>query len=182
LYSPISKEIYNFQGCYFHCHDDPNCVVGQRILAKKSKEEIENIKKREINFLKFINENFKEEVSKIHFIYECEWDKFKKCEEYKTFALRHKIPLKRPLVRLNPRIAQRGGLLEVYNLNFEKDLNNDFFIADINSLYPFITMSKPFPIGCPKVLIGEDIKNITIKKNKIFYKNVELYHGLIFAV
>jgi len=42
-------------------------------------------------------------------------------------------------------------------------------------------MSKPFPVGRPQVLIGEDMKHITIKNKKLFFKNLELYHGLIFC-
>jgi len=48
--------------------------------------------------------------------------------------------------------------MEVYNLKFSCDENTDFKIADINSLYPFVSMTQNFPVGKPKILIGDSIQ------------------------
>lgn len=190
LYSPISKKVYNFMGCYYHCHVYPDCkdpnratITKETATTKNSRRTYLDEQERENNFINFVMNNFKEDCHEIVLIYECDWNIFKKSEEYQAFRKEFSLLLKRPLFRLTPRIAQRGGLLEVYNLKFCKSQNptSIFKIADINSLYPFIAMTCNFPIGKPIIIIGNNLNYITTINNVLHYNSQPLKDGLIFC-
>lgn len=190
LYSPILQEVYFFHGCYTHVHTIPGCTLKRRESItkdnadkKNSRMSFEEARKRDLDIEKFLFENFKDEIKTIRYIYECEWISFKKTPEYKTFQEQHKTILLRPLHRLEPRVAQRGGFLDTYGLEWSKLKNPTeiFKYADLNALYSFISVENNFPVGKPIILLGSDVKEVSFQNKTLFFKDEELNTGFIFC-
>jgi hypothetical protein len=188
LYSPKDKVVYQFEGCYLKCHLPPDCKDPQRqhlteenltenLLVNYHKHLFEKQK-----FAAFINEKFPSEVLKIEYMYECQWKLFKaQSEHYKQFSLENQDILKRNLFRLHLRTCQRSGLTETYRLSWSKakNPNSTFIIADIVSCYSFVSANYTFPVGQPTILIGQELKKVTITNDQFFYDGNLLECGFI---
>ena len=187
LYSPITKTVTQYQGCEVHCHLPPECIKPTRenlqfgtaqSLYGKSARTVETENKK---FVSVILDNFSDQVQSIEFIYECQWTKFKKTNNWKNFVANSAIDLDRPLNRLIPRTAMRSGLLDIYNLRWLKseNISETFKVSDINGLYAYVCMTKEFPVGKFTTVIGNDLQNVKIKQNQLFYKDLPLKSGAI---
>lgn len=184
LYSPVTEEAYFFQGCWFHSHSLADCLDEKRKnTVKNSFRTFEEARARENDMIKVLLSKTENQVKTVKFIFECEWNVFKKTEEYRTFAKANKSLLKRPLQRLEPSVANRGGLLEIFNLHWsaEKFPNEQFNFIDLNAIYPYVSMKNSFCVGKPIIIIGESLKFINIRNNTLYFDNHVIKQGLIFC-
>jgi hypothetical protein len=116
----------------------------------------------------------KDNVLNYNVMWECTWDKFKKDNKLHlaNFWAASKLDPKRPLLRLVPRCCVRGGLVEVYQLFAETAEGSQLNFFDHNSMYSYISKHMKFPIGEYEIVLETELqKNVTIKNNKILYKN-----------
>lgn len=187
LYSPITKTVTQYQGCEVHCHLPPACLKPSRqdltfdtavSLYGKSAAQVQGESEK---FVSYVKDNFPAEVQSVEFVYECEWLKHKKSKKWLEFVSTNALNLDRPLTRLVPRTAMRSGLLEIYNLRWQKceNIGETFKVADINGLYASVCMSKAFPVGKPIILIGSELEHVSIQEKQLFYKNQALESGCI---
>jgi len=187
LYSPVTKTVTQYQGCEVHCHLPPDCCkplrqnlqfeTAKSLFGKSAAQiEIENKK-----FATQLQDNYPEEVTKIEFVFECDWTKFKKTNTWQNFVATSNIDLNRPLQRLIPRTTMRSGLLDIYNLRWLKseNLSETFKVADINGLYASVCLAKKFPVGKFTCLIGTELNHVLIKNNQLYYKDFLLESGSI---
>lgn len=188
LFSPVTLEIFQYCGCFHHCHIPPNCKnpSRQHLTIDNINESFhyrsyeQNIFERN-KFETFLQENCKGEYSNIIYVYECEWSIFKKQKEYLDFLSTQGSKLNRPLSRLTPRIAQRGGLTETYQFSWSQETRPNFKLSflDVNSMYPYCGLKFDFPVGYPKIIIGNTLENVTIEQNQVCYEKCPLTFGLI---
>jgi len=206
LFSAKTKEIFQFNGCLLHGHLPPLCTDSQRQkFTRKSaktlfKKSIDDLDKEQQACFNYLLKNHGDQVSSIKYVYECDWNSFKMSNEkwfyleldgiklkqmtnqtWKEFLMAKSVNVERPLSKLNPRVAMRGGLLDQYNLMWLKKDHPDqiFKVADVNALYSHVTIENPFPVGRPEHLIGTQINEVKIQDCEIFYQNQSLKSGLI---
>ena len=116
----------------------------------------------------------KDEVEAYNVMFECTWNQFKKehKELLETFWRHSKLDPKRPLSRLVPRAAIRGGFTEVYRLSYEAHLDQKIHYLDCNSLYPSISKDLLFPLGEYQIILEEELqKKLHIVNNKFWFDN-----------
>lgn len=186
IYSPVLNRVINFNGCKFHFCPNNSCPIN-----KASDDESQAIFGLSLSALKERDEKDKAffESLNIEFtvVNECDWIRQKKDSKGSDCLLtRICADLKNdPLFRLIPRVAMRGGLLDVYNLKWkESDFPDEtFYYMDINSLYPFVAMTEKYPVGEYEVIIGNELEKVEVdtKRCKIFYKNELIEHGAAFV-
>jgi hypothetical protein len=191
LYSPVTKEIFQFQGCYTHFHLPPKCKNPSRQHLDRininSCYSFKTLEQHEIDrkkFETFLMENFKSDFQSLCYVYECEFDELKKnSPTYSKFLEQKQFDLKRPLIRLHPRTAQRGGLTETYQFFWSKESSpkSRLIFADVVSMYPYCGMAFNYGTEAPINVIGLDLLNIQVQHQKICYKNKPLSSGLIFC-
>ena len=180
LFSEKTGEIINLNGCYYHgC---TNCLKKKGssqtvhpIFNKTYKEMNKDYEKKMTSLL----EN-NSEVKTIQTIWECEYNKMRQTDEFQFFYKNHLKP--RPLYRLSVRESIRGGFNDCFALKWlqSENLNESFYVVDMNMQYSFIAMSKKFFIGKYDIVIGKEIKNISYKNGNFFYSdNSEPLNGLM---
>lgn len=190
LYSAVSKTVIQFCGCYVYCHLPPECQDPKRqnLTSENCPQNAflrtpGSVKKDQEKMCDYLLEKFPDEVVEIKIMYECRWEILKKKGDWKRFLEQSNINLQRPLHRLIPRIGMRGGLLDIYSLRWLKKEHPEeiFKIVDVNGLYGAVGMNFKFPVGLPKVIIGNDLKNVSVKNKQIFYKDDCVVSGMIFC-
>jgi len=192
LFSPVTLEIYQFCGCFIHCHLPPKCKspARQHLTAANinSTFQYKTYEEHLFNrntFETFLKENCSGQYKQIIYVYECEWNIFKKTEDYLDFLSTQSgtSQLKRPLVRLMPRTAQRGGLTETYQFSWSQETSpsSNLMFLDVVSMYPYCGINFDFPVGMPQVIMGSQLRYVTVEQNQICYQNVPLTLGLIFC-
>lgn len=128
LYVEDTHEIFQFHGCYFHgC----TCVVKIPGITWESQnfrnEKFSSLRDRTLAQKELLIENYNFEEKNIHEMWECQYDKLKTAvietlpKEDQDLARRLQTFLNdyyvnRPLNRLAPREAMRGGRTETYAL------------------------------------------------------------------
>ena len=196
LYSEKLNTVYQYQGCLHHSHEPCKANVNKnRTLTSKNFFGRTFLEQQEMDkkFIDFMKEHYPS--VKLEFINACDWEEKKRFKEengksmWSNFKKKYKKVYcdKRPLKRLIPREAIRGGALDVYNLTFDKkvDLNEDIYFCDINSLYSEVAMNTKFGIGPCKVLADpveiatKVIWNFT--DNQFYYDGIELQSGAAFC-
>ena len=195
LYSEKLNTVLQFQGCVYHAHEPCKAKVNKgrtptskNFLGRTFSEQqvLDN------QFIAFMSKNYP--TVQLEFINACDWEK-RKCKiesNLKTMWYNFKQKYaedyddNRPLKRLIPREAIRGGALDVYNLTFDKNINSneDIYFCDINSLYSDVAMNTQFGIGPCKVLSDpNELKkvqwNFTIYE--FCYEGIELQGGSAFC-
>lgn len=189
-YDPVSQRIFQYQGCYTHLHLFPECTNSKRahltketaVIYKKSGAHTYEMElKRQEAFKKYIKEHHSHEVKDIILMEECLWQNIRKVEHVKKFLQANQNLINRPRHRLCPSIAARGGINETFKFHWSKSEspNKKLMFADINSLYPFICTQNTFPVGEPRVIVGKELKNISIVNKRLMYKDICLENGLI---
>ena len=159
LYSPLAKEVIQFNGCEYHGHFP--CPINEKKgrtkdshnYLKKSFTDLEKEMKTQHQYLTTFHSN---DVKTIKTVWECEWDEFKKVDlDYELYKILKMVPT-RPRLRLVPRATVRGGLLEVFKMKWSKSLfpNEVFKYSDVNSLYTKVAIDNPFPIGKCKIEVA----------------------------
>lgn len=115
-----------------------------------------------------------DEVRAYNVMYGCQWAKFKKENKQLLLDFWEKSGLdpKRPLIRLVPRAAIRGGLTDVYRLTCDGSLDRPMHFYDMNGMYSKVARDMQFPIGEYEVALERDLQlHLKIIDNKFYYKN-----------
>ena len=173
LYSDISKEALFYCGCFYHGHYE-NCLINPNANAS-TKNPLSN------KTYLALNEEFEQkaanllinhpnELDSVKVFWECNYLNSRAHEEsLKTFLDHHFKS--RPLIRLCPRSAVRGGFLECFALKFMQSENPEdkFYCLDINGLYSFVAIKNPFMTGPYQILVGSLIKKIIFENDNYFF-------------
>lgn len=117
--------------------------------------------------------SLKSDVKHYTVMWECKWNLFKSQNPFVMEQIwqRSGLDPKRPLTRLAPRVALRGGFLELYKLSYQANDSKDILFYDANSMYSTIAKDTLFPLGDYQVILEQDLlTSIEIKDNEIFYK------------
>lgn len=156
-YHHESKTVYEFFGCYFHGCE--KCYSGIALTINKSKYDIPLILSR--------RESTKYKIEKLHhlgytvvFTYECDF----KLELLANPSIDQELS-NSPLITckpLNPRDAFYGGRTNASKLYHKVTDKQKIHYFDIYSLYPYINKYFKYPIGHPKVIVGDDCKKIDL--------------------
>ncbi len=164
LYSDITKEAIFYCGCYYHGHFE-NCLINPRANAStkntllgKTYLQLNNEFEKKVTDLLLNHPN---EIDSVKIFWECNYLASKNTDEIlKSFLNNHFKS--RPLIRLCPRSAVRGGFLECFALKYIKSENpaDTFYCLDINGLYSYVAIKNSFMTGPYEILIGSSIKSI----------------------
>ena len=195
LFSEKLNVAINFGGCLYHFHEPCTANINKNrtpttknFLGKTCLEQQEADEK----FIAFMSQNFPS--VRLEFMNACDWNTKKRVKEKNKKTMWYNFKRKyrdvywdkRPLKKLIPREAVRGGALEVYNLMFDKseNLNEDVFFTDINNLYSEVAQKTRFGIGPLNIIIDPvEIKQVyyNITDNQFYYKDIELQGGAAFC-
>lgn len=158
-YSAVNKTVYDFRGDWTHCHLPELCLNPDK--KEKNVEFCKKKREQDNKTVDTLKTKFFSRVSNVETIYECVWNDFKKKnkEEIERFWNKTGLPKNRPLIRLTPRAAVRGGFLETYRLKYLASENHDISWIDANSLYSYIAMNCNLPIGSYQTLTFFDLKD-----------------------
>lgn len=145
-YSPVKNCIYEFYGCFFHGHK--TCIQNMGRINPVAKVSFNTLYFRTISR----EADLKAAGYELHTIWECEWEKFKKDQGSNNIILNDILKRAFTFTPLNPREAFRGGRTETCKLFSSPGTLLKY--VDVNSLYPYILLSKMFPVGHPKIIIA----------------------------
>lgn len=178
LFCVDDLSIVQFEGCHVKRHFYPDCCEPSRrnLIGTTNWEE-------KIKFQNYMEKNHKGKFSSIKYVFECEWNQMKKHDkQVLDFLNNNKKYLSRQLLRLNCRVAQRGGMTESYRFFWQHNKNDTFYLSDINSAYAYICLENDFPVGKPKILFEKkDVDEIVVKNQKLYFNDTLLDCGLIFC-
>lgn len=149
-YHHETKTVYEYDGCYWHSCTD--CFPGYFDTNKTD----EFSKRRDATLAKhFAITNAGYSLSIMR---ECDFKKMLLDNPAVNELLNnHPMIINGPLI---PRDAFYGGRTNATKLYFKADKDTKMHYVDLMSLYPFINKTAKYPIGHPKVHIGDDCKNI----------------------
>ena len=161
LYSPVTKEIFFFNGCYYHGHYE-KCLINKNISAQSPHPfgiTYETLNQQFFDKLESLMKNHPE-ISKATVEWECNFKKKKTLPEAKLFFEQKFIP--HCLKRLTPRDTVRGSFSDVYGLKWSQvDFPDEKFLCtDVNGLYSFCAIQFPYMVGKYEVLIGKSLENL----------------------
>ena len=177
LYSSISKEVWFFNGCYWHGHLPKDCLKPSttgfnntlnRTFESLNKEFDEKIKRFKNSYPQY----------KINIVWECQYAQTKTTLNFFLFQMA--TFSEHPLVRLRPRTTVRGGYNQVYKFIWNKNpkSSESFFAIDINGLYSFCAIKFPMNYGPYEIVIGTDLRNLNLENNKFYYKSIKVYGAM----
>ena len=151
-YDPVTKTVYEFQGCEFHgCR---KCKQHGRHAKTfhhpdRTVEEIYQVTQRKIDLLKQAGYTVVEK-------WECNFKKaLKQCPE-----LQAQIAKMSSFTPLDPREAFFGGRTGMAKCYYEAEENEQILYEDFTSLYPTINKYGTYPIGHPQILTNPENQNI----------------------
>ena len=141
-YCPETNTVYEFFGCFWHGH---TCQPF-RDVATLSGDTLAERYERTMSRL--------EQITRAGYQVKVQWE----CEfEEKPEMLTH------PLVRQTPlytRDALYGGRMEAMRLHYKVRENETIQYVDVMSLYPYICKYFKFPIGHPRIHVGDACKDV----------------------
>ncbi|XP_033231557.1 uncharacterized protein LOC117182578, partial [Belonocnema kinseyi] len=151
-----TKVDYQFHGCYWHgC---PQCFKlnrDKKLGFDKSSESLNDRFERTNAQTDRLRSLGYEVVEK----WECSFDKEKiQNDNLRSFLKDHPLLM---TDALNPRDAFYGGRTGNAFSYYEAKGKVKISYLDVCSLYPFVSKYGKFPIGLPKVYIGDDCKSLT---------------------
>ncbi|KAJ8954631.1 hypothetical protein NQ317_002426 [Molorchus minor] len=176
-YNPETKQIFEFHGCYYH---------GCPVCYKHSRDE-----PLYENPTETLNLRYETTISKIDRLrnldyeviemWECQFNSALKNEEIKTYTEYHPLVALTPL---NPRDAFYGGRTGNTRSYYKCKPGEKVKYVDVCSLYPWVCKYGKFPIGHPKVHVGEECKQTNLKTTNGLIKckilpPEELYHPVL---
>ena len=71
---------------------------------------------------------------------------------------------------LNPRDVLYAGHCETFALNDQSTDRSVIMYVDVQSLYPYLCKSKPYPIGHPRCLIGPNLRGVDMNSYEVLIK------------
>ncbi|XP_033212197.1 uncharacterized protein LOC117169800 [Belonocnema kinseyi] len=151
-----TKVVYQFHGCYWH--ECPQCFKlnqDKKLGFDKSSESLNDRFERTNAQTDRLRSLGYEVVEK----WECSFDKEKVVNDnLRSFLKDHPLLM---TDALNPRDAFYGGRASTTFSYYEAKGTVKISYPDVCSLYPFVSKYGKFPIGHPKVYIGDACKSLT---------------------
>lgn len=183
LYSPVSKQAYYLNGCFYHAHYE-NCLINKNVKGNsihafgKTYQAINDEFNQKILSL---YENNPNDVKEVIIVWECLFQTEKQQNpDFKLFF--DHVYLPHPLTRLKPRDAVRGAFVDVYGLKWDHTMfpNETFYCADINGLYSFCAINFKYMIGKYDILIGRTLQRLKIVNCRFFVDDIPVM-GAVFV-
>ncbi|MBM3939183.1 MAG: hypothetical protein FJ333_11105, partial [Sphingomonadales bacterium] len=182
LYCETTQELFFFNGCFIHGHY--NCPLNKNKTSESPHPFGKTYKDvQESFFVKLKNcMHSNPEIREAHVIWECQFKAIKSSFEFNHFFKHYFQP--HPLQRLRPRDTVRGALSDVYALKWSKKSfeNETFYCLDVNGLYSYCATNFPFMIGKYEILMGSDLKHLTLKNNKFYLNNVRIMGSMLLTI
>ncbi|XP_031789027.1 uncharacterized protein LOC116417974 [Nasonia vitripennis] len=152
--NPAEKPIvFEFQGCY--THGCPECFKNNRNKSNawgRTFDALLESTRAKIAQIQQLGYETRE-------IWECEFDRVKRENpEIAKYVSEHPLISK---ITLNPRDAFFGGRTENFVAVYDAKPGERILYTDICSLYPYICKRGRFPLGHPKVYVGEESDELT---------------------
>ena len=149
-------EVFEFQGCVYHPHIGCKMKNIPEVLHGVSKQDRLFATEKKMQALRELYG-----VNNVYQIYECEYLEYIKRNKIKLsyFMDRFEKSFK---PRLNPRDGLMGGRTEKFASSFTVDLNmgGEINYIDFVSLYPYILLTKEFPVGTPRIRLGFEYESV----------------------
>lgn len=147
-FSPESKQVYEFLGCFHHGHIECFDQNTDHVLIKNKKNsEIYQETLDRLNRIKQLGYTVK-------YIWSCHFEKLTQTTAFKEFIQSFEI-----VYDAEPREAFYGGRVNGIKLYHVCKPDEKIKYVDFTSLYPFVNRSKQYPIGHPKI-IREDFGDL----------------------
>lgn len=177
-YCHTTKQVFEFHGCYYHgC---PKCFKYGRDVPLSA------------NLSESLDMRYDSTVSKCEHLktkgYEViemwEWEfrkQLKNNEEIREYIKTHPHVILAPL---NPRDALYGGRTGNTRSYYRVHEDEKIKYVDFTSLYPFACKRSRFPLGHPKIHVGEECSKINLSEISGLVKcrilpNACLYHPVL---
>lgn len=162
--------VFNYHGCFYH-----GCIRCFRInrnrpISEKYDECMNDRYERTQRVRKVILDSGKYELVEIwgcDFKQECRNNR-----EMRMYIETHPLLRIKPL---NPRDAFYGGRTENFVKVYDARSNEKIRYVDVTSLYPFINKTGRYPVGHPKIFIGDDCYGVLGRE----YEKIQTFEGLI---
>jgi hypothetical protein len=193
FFIPETKKAYWVHGCYYHAHRIQDGCLEREKHQAWADEGTKNFTgnsfaAEQLKFnrhKKILNDRYGIRYKNQKVYWTCGWselknksiedlpphkrDKAARVQEFMKLYYQN-----RPLARLAPRVALRGGKVESFVFSWKKSdhAKEDLLYFDYNSLYPSVSSNpkNPFPVGKPIVCITqEDISLITFQNGQCMY-------------
>ncbi|XP_024941493.1 uncharacterized protein LOC107268426 [Cephus cinctus] len=165
------RHVLQFQGCFWHgC---PKCYRINRDTRLHTGESMDARFERTLAMsdkIRYLGYELTE-------IWECEFDRWISDPAQATL---YRTLNENPLVaqpQLEPRDAFFGGRTGNTVSFYEVEGSERIHYVDVCSLYPFISKTGKFPVGHPRVYVGDDCRELTGDHN-----NIDSVEGLIKCV
>ena len=182
LYSPVTNEVFFFNGCYYHGHFE-NCSINPNAKASTLHPFGLTYDEMNSNFFRKVEELMKNHpsISTITIQWECHFKEKLKNTTSKLFLEQFSPHC---LVRLKPRDTVRGAFSDVYALRWSKVLNTNekFFCLDINGLYSYCAIKFKYMTGKFQTLIGSTLRDLEISGNEYFYKDQKVMGAILLKI
>lgn len=151
-----TSQIFEFHGCFYHGH--PECQIFNRNKQiHKEQDTLNNRFERTVNKIDMLRNRGYEVIEK----WECHFrEEIKELPEINDLK-KNPIFLNSPL---NPREAFYGGRTENIRAYYKIQSNEKIKYIDVCSLYPWVCKYGKFPVGHPKIHLGNnDCNSIDFK-------------------
>jgi len=160
-----------FHGCAIHghinCPDMPNSTSDTKNMFNSTYGDLNQIFNRK---MQKVAEEFPEVTQLI--MWECHWKKLSRDPESDIFYFLHNIFDKRPK-RMSLRDCIKGGISECYSHYFNSAVSKKSVlrVEDAVSCYPTEMLKQVFPIGKPKLIIGESLGSLEYRDGDFYFQN-----------
>ena len=185
LYSPITKQVIYFNGCYFH-HHCQNCKIYPQRTTDTPHTSGKTLGQLNDDFQNRLFQLFIQhpnEIDEATTIWECDFREQRHKEPLLSY-LNTEYPKSHPRQRLCPRHAVRGALFDTYIFKWSKKLFPDekCYFLDVNSLYSFCATSQLYPLGKYKILIGDELSQLKIEQNKFLVNGSNILGTVLLTI
>ena len=177
LFSEVDGLGVFINGCFWHSHMAPDCSINKG----KGPDSLNTQGKTFAS----INEEFNNKITRlmannqilkqVDIIWECQVRQ-KMISDLKFATFLQNTYVCAPLERLIPRKCYRGSYIDTYQLRWSKSANPDetFYHLDINGLYSYVAIKKPFMFGKYDVLIGRSLGRLKVQQNQFYVDGVRV--------
>jgi hypothetical protein len=189
LYSLETKTAFFLNECQIHAHLSPTCKFNKNATETSINPFGQTFKQvNDIFFKKMENLiiNNSEKINEIKIEWECQYLIRSRDPIIKSFLeLQFKDQFQNhPRYRLQARTAVRGAYFDIFALKWDKKLfpNENFLYLDCNAMYSYVCNKFPFMTGKYKVVMGSDLKNITIQHNLFYFENKRIQGAVLLTI
>jgi len=184
LYCTNTKQCWYLMGCVIHGHME-NCLLNPNATPEtknpfgRTYQDLNDEFQIKMDNLILNNPN---DISEVILEWECSFKEKMKTPELKHFI--DHIYIAHPLARLKPRDVARGGFMDCYAMkwNCQRFPNECFYALDINSLYSECATKFRYMTGKYKIIMGQDLSNIVIYNNQLFYNGERIMGSILLQI